>query len=67
MDAASWIAGSPFPVDKKDWKDFNIFFKLADEGYDVWMGNNRATRYSNENYRYLDANKIRGNDYMYPE
>ena len=30
-------------------------FNLVDEGYDVFLGNNRNTQYSNENKIYPDA------------
>jgi len=67
MDAARWASDSPFAQDKEGWNDVNAFFRLSDEGYDVWMGNNRATRYSSKNYRYPDADEERNDQYLYPE
>lgn len=39
QDAASWLAGFG-----DDHKPFQL--QLVDEGYDIWLGNNRGTEYS---------------------
>jgi len=67
MDAAMWVSDSPTAQPEEDWNDLAAFFKLSDEGYDVWFGNNRATEYSNTNYRYPDADKNNGQSYTYPD
>jgi pimeloyl-ACP methyl ester carboxylesterase len=49
MDATFWVDAQVFGGGEP------MMLQLVNAGYDVWMGNNRATRYSNDNTLYPNA------------
>lgn len=54
MDGTAWMEWLVYDESKSP-KDLPVFMRLADEGYDVWLGSNRATKYSNVHSKYPDA------------
>ena len=52
MDGTDWFNPLAYPDGNAET---HALFALADEGYDVFIGNNRATPYSNVNSKYPDA------------
>ena len=47
MDAASWMARY---LNQPDQEPMPL--QLVNQGFDVWMGSNRGTRYCNDNPRF---------------
>ena len=50
MDAEYWVRAQRDFDDSRD----PIMVQLAKKGYDVWLGSNRGTKYSNVNTNYPD-------------
>ena len=60
MDGSDWFHPQVY-VDGN--ADTHALFALADEGYDVFIGNNRASQYSNVHNKYPDADKTSSANY----
>ena len=60
MDGTDWFNPGIYQDGNADT---HALFALADEGYDVFIGNNRATDYSNVNTNYPDADNPNSADY----
>ena len=55
MEALSWIMIATFDPTVKVLDTDMWLFNLVEDGYDVFLGNNRNTQYSNENKKFPDA------------
>ena len=60
MDGTDWFHSEIY-IDGN--ADTHALFALADEGYDVFIGNNRATPYSNVNTKFPDADNLSSANY----
>lgn len=60
MDGSSWFEPSVFPAGDASK---HALFALADDGYDVFVGSNRGTPYSNVNSKFPDADNANSVNY----
>ena len=60
MDGSSWFNEYYYPEGDADT---HALFKLVDEGYDVFVGCNRGTPYSNVNTKFPDADNASSANY----
>ena len=60
MDGTDWFSSTIYPDGNADT---HALFALADEGYDIFIGCNRITPYSNVNDKYPDADKPNSANY----
>lgn len=64
MDATSWFSWVKDDPSKTPM-DLPAMLRLADEGYDIWFGSNRGTKYSNVNPRLEGATEEERYDFSF--